>query len=454
MPSLRRVLAALVIVCSATLLCSKVCSMKAGLLSAAQASTAPQPAYGAEGSPTLNWSTPARELALNIVAYTGAHAAVTLTIRNNSSLDASEAADVRRALRAELRLQGLRLVVSQPSRAKEPMPKGGGQARGAGRVLVTLSENVHGYLWVAEIRRSSENSPAEVAMLEVARPARGPSTRTAFSLVLLRTLVWEQDEAVLDLGAVDSSGSGWLVLSPSKVSLVGRPTQAGSAPEAPARVEQSIPLPHTTPWPRDPRGRLVFGPGGAFEAYLPGARCHGALQPTMTLDCQDANDTSPAGAGLAQAAFASGRNFFAGQPTASDGEERQTPPFFSAAEVPDADGALSVFAGLDGRVRVASNGREIAAFDGWGSDVAAVRADCAQRWLVLADAAGGSSEPDSVRAYQMARSEPVAVSPAVEFAGPITALWSEGDGGSALAVSRSLRTGRYEAYRLWVSCGQ
>ena len=429
--------------------------MKAGLLSAAQVSAAPQPADGAEGSPTSNWRTPARELALKIVAYTGTHAAITLTLRSNSLLDAAEAADVRRALRAELRHQGLRLVVSQPSRAKEPMPKGGGQARGAGRVLVTLSENVRGYLWVAEVRRfPDENGPAEVAMLEVARPASGPSTRTPFSLVLLRKLVWEQDEAILDLAAVDLSGSAWLVLSPSNLALVGRPAQAAPAPEAPARVERSIPLPHARPWPRDPRGRLVVGPGGSFEAYLPGARCHGALQPTLTLDCQDADDPAPAGVGLARAAFAAGRNFFAGQSTASDGEERQAPPFFSAAELPGAGGALSVFAGLDGRVRVASNGREIAAFDGWGSDVAAVRADCAQRWVVLADAAGGSSEPDAVRAYEMARSGPVPVGPAAEFAGPITALWSEDDGGSALAVSRNLRTGRYEAYRLWVSCGQ
>ena len=289
-------------------------------------------------------------------------------------------------------------------------------------------------------------------MLEVPRPESAPSIRAAFSLVLLRTLVWEQDEPVLDLAEVDSSA--WLVLSPSNVSLVGRPTQSGPAPEAPARVEQSIPLPLTRPWPRDPRGRLMFGPGGSFDADLPGARCHGGFQPNLTLDCQDAGDPSPAGAGFARAAFGVGRNFFAGQSTASDGEGRQTPPFFSVAQVPGAGGALRVFAGLDGRVRVASNGREIAAFDGWGSDVAAVRADCAHRWLVLADAAGGSTEPDAVRAYEMARSEPVAVSPAVEFAGPITALWSEGDGSSALAVSRNLRTGRYEAYRLWVSCGQ
>jgi hypothetical protein len=46
------------------------------------------------------------------------------------------------------------------------------------------------------------------------------------------------------------------------------------------------------------------------------------------------------------------------------------------------------------------------------------------------------------------------VSPAVEFHGDISALWTEAKGDSAIAVSRNRETGMYEAFRLSVGCGQ
>ena len=388
--------------------------------------------------------------------------ALTLTVRNVSSLRADETAEVRRALAAELRHQGVRLVASRQSRGKALAPGADRRSHEPDRVLVTLSENVQGYLWVAQIQRSTEKNEApEVIMLETLRPQSGLPTRAPVSLVVLKALVWEQNEPILDLVAVGSAGAASLVLSPSKVSLLGPPSQAGVASEGSAHTQQSIPLPHSGPWPRDPRGRLAFESEGSFDAYLPGAKCHGTLLPALALDCQDTDAAWPVTTGIGRATFAARRNFFVGRVTTSEGEaslgeDRQVPPFFSVAAVPGATGTLWLFNGVDGRVRarVAGNGREIAAFEGWGSDVAAIRADCARRWLVLADIARESSEPDAVRAYEIAHAEPVAASPAVEFPGPITALWSEGDGGSALAVSRNLGTGRYEAYRLSVSCGQ
>ncbi len=455
MPSFRRILAATVVLWSVLLLSARSLAVQGAVPGPGQTSTLPQPGVGPEASPPSTWSGPARQLAAKIVSRTGARATLALTVRNASSLRADEAAEVRRALAAELRHQGVRLVALQQSSGKAP-----------DRVLVTLSENARGYLWVAQIERPPEkNETPEVIMLETLRPQSGLPTRAPVSLVFVKALVWQQDEPILDLAAVGSAGAASLVLSPSKVSLVMPPSQAGAASEASARTEQSIPLLYSGPWPRDPRGRLAFESEGSFETYLPGAKCHGTLQPALTLDCQDADAGWPVATGIARATFAARRNFFAGQLTTSEGEaslggeanlgeDRQVPPFFSVAGVPGTTGTVWVFDGVDGRVRVVGNGREIAAFEGWGSDVAAIRADCAHRWLVLADSAHERSEPDAVRAYEIGHAEPVAVGPAVEFSGPIAALWSEGDGGSALAVSRSLETGRYEAYRLTVSCGQ
>jgi hypothetical protein len=42
----------------------------------------------------------------------------------------------------------------------------------------------------------------------------------------------------------------------------------------------------------------------------------------------------------------------------------------------------------------------------------------------------------------------------LEFAGGVTALWTEAKGGSAIAVSKNAETGNYEAFRLAITCGQ
>jgi len=48
----------------------------------------------------------------------------------------------------------------------------------------------------------------------------------------------------------------------------------------------------------------------------------------------------------------------------------------------------------------------------------------------------------------------VLVSLPVDFNGPIAALWSESNGNTAVAVSQNLESGKYEAYRLTLACGQ
>ena len=48
----------------------------------------------------------------------------------------------------------------------------------------------------------------------------------------------------------------------------------------------------------------------------------------------------------------------------------------------------------------------------------------------------------------------VPVSPGLELNGAITALWTESGGASAVAVVHNLETGRYEAFRLTLTCGR
>ena len=89
----------------------------------------------------------------------------------------------------------------------------------------------------------------------------------------------------------------------------------------------------------------------------------------------------------------------------------------------------------------------------WGSDVATVRTTCGAGWQVLAvsSALDGS---DAVRAYEFPDRDPVAVSPAADMPGPVSALWTESKGDSAVAIVNNRETGSYEAYRLAVACSQ
>ena len=66
----------------------------------------------------------------------------------------------------------------------------------------------------------------------------------------------------------------------------------------------------------------------------------------------------------------------------------------------------------------------------------------------------GPAAGDTVRAYEFPDRDPVAVSPAVDFPGQISALWTEAKGDSAVAIVNNRETGGYEADRLAVACGQ
>jgi len=112
-----------------------------------------------------------------------------------------------------------------------------------------------------------------------------------------------------------------------------------------------------------------------------------------------------------------------------------------------------MFATVDGQFHLLDGITDQVSRLNWGSDVASVKSSCGSGWQVLV-ARPGDNAVDSLRAYELPDRDPVAVSPALDFTGGITALWSEAKGTSAVAVSRNAETGNYEAFRLAVACGQ
>ena len=341
----------------------------------------------------------ARELARKIAADAGRQA-VALTVRNASSLTEAEVGRVSGVLENELGI-----------RAQRP---------GVERVIVnvTLSENVQSYLWVALIQQ-------DVVMLSVPRtsePAAAPARWT-----IQKKLLWEQEKPILDAGW---SESVLIVLDPTSVSFYRE-----------RQLTQSLEAQSTRPMPRDPRGRLIIEVD-SFRAFLPGVVCSGSIRPAPAMTCVESAGPWPLDGGSG-AELAADRNFFT---------EPRLPAFFSTATVT----GRRLVAGVDGRARVYDGTlREIAQVSGWGSEIAAVDSGCGGERQTLATRPGEGSEPDAIQLYDIAGGRgAMAVSDPVTFPGPVAALWPSGRTGEAVAIARSVETGRYAAYSLAITCNR
>jgi hypothetical protein len=375
-----------------------------------------------------DWHTPEEQLARKIGAATGP-GAVALDVANKSSLSRADAEEIRRGLTSELATLGVRLVNADQA---------------AATVRVTLSENLREYVWVAEIHQgNNENS---VAMVTSPRAGLVAVEHPAIALTLRKALLWTDENRILDVAQINGSPQHMIVLEAESVELL-------KFQDGRWQREQSLAVSHAHPWPRDLRGRLVLRSDHLFDAYLPGVFCRSSTAVPLALSCYESDDPWPLGTGLA-AFFAPARNFFTG--VLSPGIEKQTTvkAFYSVAMLPRDKYRLWIFSTVDGEVHLLDGvSDQTVARLGWGSDIASVRSSCGvgSQVLVSGNEDGAS---DSVRAFEVADREPVVVSQAAEFNGKITALWADADGTGAIAISQNSETGKYEAYRLSIACGQ
>lgn len=397
-----------------------------------------------------DWSQPEQQLARKIVAVTGP-GAVTMSVENRSSLGKREQEIIQNGLRSALEAAGLRFVDADQA---------------AATIVISLSENATDYVWVAQIHQgTSENA---VVMVSMPRPAGSMAVRESVPLSLGKTLLWTQDEAVLDVAVLEDNGTPThiAVLNAERVGLYR--WQAGKWQQ-----EQALSIVHARPWPRDLRGRLVPARDHLLDVYLPGVICRSSPGASLSLNCRETDDPWPivpgaltgatfpsfAGGGPAsttiaamEAFYAPTRNFFTGVLTSGIGKVTTVAKFYSAAFLPREKYLLWLFAATDGHVHMIDGVSDQVARFTWGSDVTTVKTGCGAGWQVLATSFDGSA--DSVRAYEFPDRDPVAVTASTEFSGAITALWTEAKGDTAIAVVRNHETANYEVYRLAVVCSQ
>ena len=381
----------------------------------------------------------ARQLAHKIAVAAGP-GAFALEVTNRSSLDDRSVREVRSALEAQLQIEGV-----HATKAEQAM----------GTVEVVLSESLREYVWTAEIVIGSDEK--RVALVSLPRSSVGTGTpfAAALPIVLRTTLLFAQEQPMLDVVMVEMpGGSRLLVLDDGMVAIY---RYQGMVQAGRWELEASLPIAHSRTFPRDLRGRLLLRRDHLFDVYLPGTFCRSTSNAvgSLAVACNDSDDPWPLTAedGSVRAFYAASRNFFTGALSPAIGKISNVPSFYSAAALPRSGYTLWVLAAVDGSLHLVDGMTDQVIRGGeWGSDLAGVHSSCGIGTQLLVSESG-ESERDGLRAFEIPDRDPAAASSAVEFDGRIVALWPETSGNGAAAIVKRKDTGWYEAYRVSISCG-
>jgi hypothetical protein len=377
-----------------------------------------------------NWNAPQQQLADKISAVVGP-GAVSIEVTNRSSLSRSDVDQIRTGMLQKLYLLGLRSVNADSA---------------AATVQISLSENLRDNVWVANILQS-RNEPS-VVMVSFPRTEYADLRQTAPAITLHRTLLWSQPEPILDAALISGSPQHLIILDANTVSVYQM--QGGHW-----QMEQALSINHLQPWPRDLRGRLVLRKDHLLDAYLPGTICNSASGAPVALSCRRSDDPWPIGFPEMpmNAFFAASRNFFTGALAPGIGKQTSVPAFFSSAPLPRDRYTLWLFTATDGQLHLLDGFTDQNVATDWGSEIASIHSGCGTGWQVLANSKADMGN-DSIRIFEVPDREPLQTGQPMEFRGNITALWTQGDKNSAIAVVHDSDKGNYEAYQLTLACDQ
>jgi hypothetical protein len=390
------------------------------------------------------WSAPAAQLSAQIADILGPGQAQ-VVLRNLSTIPASELPAIRKLLEQDLKARG---VVASG-------------AESANTINVTLSENAHERVWVAEVTEGSETHIAIVDLDASITPQSFADARMVLRSEKIAGLVLRiggilRDNPILAAGEINGH---FVAVFPDRISIFsstgGIWTETNTFPTD-AKLD------------RDPRALLIpSADGGTFTAYLAGTECQGSYSLPLagsiaesgwSVRCRPSDDPWPiyqsgdaAAAIPLKAFYNSARNYFTGVVTPGIGVD--LPPFYAAGIVPRAaGGAALLIAGIDGNTRLIENGaiRTVAGTRDWGSDFALMRSGCGAGTQVVASSSG-EAPSDSLRAFEIPALDALPVSAPLSLNGTVTALWTAQDGKSALAVVRN-PAGEFEVDRVTALC--
>src|SRR5271154_3024274 len=315
----------------------------------------------------------ARQLAQKIASASGP-GAFALDVSNRSSLDEKSVREIRAALESQLQIEGV-----HSSKTEEAI----------GTIAIVFSESLREYVWTAEISIGSDEK--KVVLVSFPRPPAAMPFASALPVVLKTTLLFTQQQRILDVALVDMPGSSRLVvLGDSSVAIYH---QQGLNSSGHWQLESSFAINHSRTFPRDLRGRILLRRDHLFDIYLPGMFCRTNSTATapLTLSCNDTDDPWPLTAedNGVRAFFAASRNFFTGALSPGIGKISNVPSFYSAGEFQRAGYKLWAFAAVDGSLHLVDGMTDQSVRSGkWRSDLAAVHSGCGSGTQLLASDGG------------------------------------------------------------------
>jgi len=299
-------------------------------------------------------------------------------------------------------------------------------------VVLTVTENPTAYMGIVQIR-SKENTET---IVEVLGPVEGaPVAELMYSLVLHKDFLFSQDSPILDVVLEkDARHADALGLQGiTSYELQGEHWKLTGAGHLPVHRSSD----------REPRGFLFFGID-TEAAYLPGELCRISLFDGKGWNCERYVDPMPVRSVSSDAV---------------DGKKLGS--WFSATQFGTEEATRIMVTGKDGLARLYEEGPDpVALFPGWGSEIASVHTGCGGGWQLLVTGKGDWTQADTIQAVEIQERRAQSVSPPIEIAGAVIALHSPAvrtageasASASAVAIVRNLQTGRYEAYRLSITC--
>jgi hypothetical protein len=320
----------------------------------------------------------ARELGRKIAEGLPAREEVFYEVRNLSSLTLEELVRIDQALQEELRSRGIRASSI---------------SGGTVRMVVTLSENLKSFVWIAEIH---QGDAFRVVLVAVSRSLADRVVSDSMPVTLHSEKFWEGSERILDATITNASNGDPLLALLTQDGL-----QIGKVGSDVVSFVQIPPGEFST---RDPSGGITQTENRITVTSM-GRICSIDLDSRMLVECHKMIDTPSPGR------------------------------VYENIKLPGMPGPIGVER---------------------GSQMAEVQSGCrGGRPLYLAAGTGDYTNPDSIQVFETTEAQGIIVgrwlSDLLHFSGPVMVLHVTDR--VPTAIVRNLQTGNYEAYHLSITCG-
>ncbi|MGH9676629.1 MAG: hypothetical protein ACRD36_05965, partial [Candidatus Acidiferrum sp.] len=337
--------------------------------------------------------------------------------RNLSSLKEAEFSRLRAVFQEELQRHGIKVS-----------PNSAGV-----KIILTITGHLTGYIGVAQIRRADGTI---TEMESLGQPADSWPGNPQAAITLHKEFLFAQDRPIVDVTFwVDRKRAFALGL---------QEVYSYEWKEEHWVMNGPVRLPTRAALNRELRG--FYYPGvDASGAYLPGEICGNPALEGKGWHCESFLEPMPV------------RSV---PPNSITG--KKSPAWFSATRFEEAGQTRVILTGRDGLARLYEDGPDpIATYSEWGSEITSIQSRCGNGWQILVTGKSDWSAADTVQAIELQDRVAQTVSQGLEIGGPVIALHNPSsrnsadtvDAPDAVAIVHDLQTGRYEAYRLTLTCG-